>query len=531
MSLALTAAPMHTEITHDGRTCQIAQEELLKIRIRTNRLFAGLMAVQLAAVIISALILTPRTWVGDHHAIHVHVIAAIVMGSLIAALPIALVLRQPERYSTQIVVSISQTLFSALFIYISGGRIETHFHAFASLAFLAFYRDWKTLLPATAILSIDHLIRGVFWPQWIFGAATASPWRAFEHIGWFVLEDIILAYSCVTSANNLKMLGSRQSELEATNAQFEAQILVRTEELRNAMTHLEQEMEDRRTLESQLVQAQKLESIGQLAAGIAHEINTPAQYVGDNTRFLRNEFESLLRVIDHYSSQLDASAPASDWQERQTAIRGVLDEVDYDFLRTEVPQALSQSLEGIERITQIVKAMKDFSHPGSDHKEPADINKAIESTTTVCANRWKYIADLELNLDPTMPPVPCLLGEFNQVILNIVVNAADAIDALRTGTEQRGLIRIETSHDDGHAEIRISDNGGGMPESVRQKIFDPFFTTKEVGKGTGQGLSICRDVVARKHQGEIHCESQQGVGTTFRIRLPLQNTSQQQEAA
>lgn len=284
-------------------------------------------------------------------------------------------------------------------------------------------------------------------------------------------------------------------------------------------------------LEAQLVQSQKLESIGQLAAGVAHEINTPAQYVSDNTRFLQEQFDGILRVLDQYSAQIDADAPAQSWAERVAETRATLDEVDYDFIREEIPQALAQSLEGLERITTIVKAMKDFSHPGSEIKEPVDINQAIQSTVTVCKNRWKYAADLEFELASDLPSIPCHVAEFNQVVLNLVVNAGDAIASHLEGQDKKGLIEVSTRLNGSMAEVRVKDNGGGIPEDVQQRIFDPFFTTKEVGKGTGQGLAISRNVVVEKHGGELLCESEPGVGTTFVVRIPLETQQMQESAA
>ncbi|MCA9280250.1 MAG: PAS domain-containing protein [Phycisphaeraceae bacterium] len=286
---------------------------------------------------------------------------------------------------------------------------------------------------------------------------------------------------------------------------------------------------ERKRLENQLVQAQKLESIGQLAAGIAHEINTPAQYVGDNIRFIQGEFSNLLDVIDKYAAQLDRSGNSRSWEDRSNDIRQTLEELDYEFLREEIPNALDQSIEGVSRIAHIVRAMKDFSHPGSASKVPSDLNKAIESTTTVCSNRWKYVADLALELDPNLPPVPCLLSEFNQVMLNLIVNAADAIETNRQHELEKGSITIRSKLDGGSAVIEVTDTGGGMPEEVQCRIFDPFFTTKKVGKGTGQGLAISRDVIVEKHGGQLECRVQPKIGTTFCIRLPL--TSSHKDAA
>jgi len=284
---------------------------------------------------------------------------------------------------------------------------------------------------------------------------------------------------------------------------------------------LQTEIDERHALEAQLVEAQKLESLGQLAAGIAHEINTPAQYVSDNTRFLRTEFARIVEALDAYAEQLDSAGGARSWEERERVIRECLKKIDYDFLRNEIPNAIDQSLEGIERISHIVLAMKEFSHPGTGEKEPADLNRAIESTVTVCKNRWKHAADLELDLDPSLPAVPCMLAEFNQVVLNLVVNAADAIEEHLGEGDGMGRIRVSTRVSGEWAEVRVGDNGPGIPASVRERIFDPFFTTKEVGKGTGQGLAISRDVVTQKHGGELLCESSPGEGTEFIVRLPL----------
>ena len=278
---------------------------------------------------------------------------------------------------------------------------------------------------------------------------------------------------------------------------------------------------DRKNLESQLLHAQKLESIGQLAAGIAHEINTPAQYVSDNIRFILDEFHDIMRILKLFESLLCASSPERSWEDRQAEMKLALDAADYNYLINEIPCALEQSVEGIGRIAHIVKAMKDFSHPGSGVKERADLNQAIESTATVCSNRWKVVSDLVLDLDPQLPNVPCLISEINQAILNIIVNAADAIESRYKQTGTKGTITITTRQVDDHVVAEFTDNGGGIPQSIRHKIFDPFFTTKDVGKGTGQGLAISRDVIVQKHGGSLDCSVNEGESTTFRISLPL----------
>ena len=284
----------------------------------------------------------------------------------------------------------------------------------------------------------------------------------------------------------------------------------------------------RKILESQLVQAQKLESIGQLAAGIAHEINTPAQYVGDNMRFLMEAFEDLDKFQVSLDRLLDPAQSAKPDENSLQQIQDAASEADLQYLRQEIPKAIGQSLEGIERINRIVRAMKEFSHPGTETKTNVDLNKAIDSTITVARNEWKYVADVVTDLDASLPLVPCLPGEFNQVVLNMIINAAHAIAAKQAGnTQEKGTITVSTRVCGQSAEISISDTGTGIRKEISSKIFDPFFTTKEVGKGTGQGLAIARSVIVDKHNGTIDFESEVDKGTTFCIKLPLISSSKQ----
>jgi PAS domain S-box-containing protein len=276
---------------------------------------------------------------------------------------------------------------------------------------------------------------------------------------------------------------------------------------------------ERHRMEIQLRHAQKLESIGQLAAGIAHEINTPTQFIGDNLHFMQDAFNDLLALLGQYNLLLEAARGQSFAQGLAEEIEKTIQTINLADLEKEIPQSITQANSGVQRVAKIVKAMKDFSHPGTESKIPVDLNRAIESTLTVCRNEWKYVAELQTDFDPSLPPVSCLPGEFNQAILNILVNAAHAIGDKVRGNGM-GVIGVSTCrHGDG-VEIRISDTGTGIPEAARGRIFDPFFTTKEVGKGTGQGLAIARSVVVDKHQGEIFFETEMGKGTTFIIRLP-----------
>lgn len=276
---------------------------------------------------------------------------------------------------------------------------------------------------------------------------------------------------------------------------------------------------ERKLLETQLAQAQKLEAMGQLAAGIAHEINTPIQYVGDNTRFVQESTGFLTDLLQKYDRLL---REANVGAELLAKFKAMTKEADLEYLLEEIPLAIRQSLEGVDRVVAIVRAMKEFAHPDTDEKAPTDVNKLIESTVTLARNEWKYVADMEMDFDPDLPPVPVLVGDLKQVVLNILVNAAHAIEDVAADLPSgKGVITVATSSAGRWAEIRISDTGSGIPESARPKIFDLFFTTKPPGKGTGQGLAISRAVVEEKHGGTITFETETGKGTTFIIRIPI----------
>lgn len=278
----------------------------------------------------------------------------------------------------------------------------------------------------------------------------------------------------------------------------------------------------RKRLEAQLLQFQKLESVGQLAAGIAHEINTPIQYVGDNTHFVQDSFAAILAVLQSHQTLLAAAKTGAVTPELLAQSEALRVETDLEYLCAQIPAALKETLEGVARVSNIVRAMKEFSHPGGKDKTPADLNRAIESTITVTHNEWKYVADVKLELAPELPSVPCFVGEFNQCILNLVVNAAHAIgDVVKQQPGTKGLITVQTRRLGDHVEVRVADTGPGIPEALRSKIFEPFFTTKDVGKGTGQGLSMIYGTIVRRHGGTVAFESETGRGTTFIIQLPL----------
>jgi ammonium transporter len=294
------------------------------------------------------------------------------------------------------------------------------------------------------------------------------------------------------------------------------------EQLRQEVIERTQAVAKQKELQHELVQAQKLESIGQLAAGVAHEINTPMQFVSDNIHYLKDCVAGLFEVVTAYKENLYSTDSKKSWEARQAEITEITERCRFEKMEQQVPLAIEESLDGVQRVVTIVRAMKEFSHPGTHEKVFTDLNQAIHSAVTISRNRWKNIAQIQMDFDDQLPQVKTMPAEINQVLLNLVVNAADAIlEKLDASGAEMGVITIRTFADEQHAMIQITDTGAGIPEEIVNRVFDPFFTTKEVGKGTGQGLAISRNVIVNKHQGELNVQSQPGEGTTFTIKLPL----------
>ncbi len=283
------------------------------------------------------------------------------------------------------------------------------------------------------------------------------------------------------------------------------------------------DMTQQRKLEARALQGEKLQAIGQLAAGIAHEINTPMQYIGDNVAFLGDGFKDMLKLIQDYRGIVDVLKQDPAKAELVHRVDEAEEAADIEFMQKMALKAVSSASDGVDRVRKIVYAMKEFSHPGGMEKQPADLNRALENAMTISAYSWKGVAAAELNLSPSLPPVNCQIAEVNQVILNLIVNAAHAIADCKGSDPEcpLGKIHVETEVKQGYAEMRITDTGGGISESIRHRIFEPFFTTKEVGRGTGQGLAMARTIIEEKHGGYIDFATEVGKGTTFIVGLPL----------
>jgi len=327
-------------------------------------------------------------------------------------------------------------------------------------------------------------------------------------------------YKAIGSVRSWKgKLMSIQKDLQNAHNHLEDRVNERAAQLHEAFDTLEKEVIEREKIQVELNQAEKMASIGQLAGGIAHEINTPIQYIGDNLKFLKDECPCLINALEEYHKYFLTIGDTVREEEKE--ILKMRDDLDLDFLKDEIPNSIDQSIEGVGHVAKLVRSMKEFAHPGGDEMKLTDINKVIENVVTVSKNEWKYVADVELKLEENFPEIPCYHGEFNQVILNIVVNASHAIEDDVRGTDRKGMITFFTKIVGENVEICIKDSGCGMPEEVREKVFDPFFTTKGVGKGTGQGLAIAYKLITEKLGGSIKVESKLNEGTSFIVSLPI----------
>jgi PAS domain S-box-containing protein len=333
-----------------------------------------------------------------------------------------------------------------------------------------------------------------------------------------VREKLLAAVSLASSRDEVTLIPCRQMTPQGEERHSEIRVMRSGEDEAICIIR---DVTREKAIEEHLSRSQKLEAIGQLAAGIAHEINTPMQYIGDNLHFAQDTLPDLLGLLDVYQAAIrqntNSAIPAAMVEllsNRETTI-------DLAYLREALPQLFSSALEGVARVTKIVGAMKTFENVGRQIRAPIQLNALVENAVVVSTHVWTGVAEISLQLDPTLPLVDCVAGEIGQVILNLVANAAKAI-ADKVGTSGRkGVLVIATRPHEQDVELRVSDDGIGIAEAIRERVFDPFFTTRSVGEGLGQGLAQVHTAVVKLHGGSVRFESQEGLGTTFIVRLPV----------
>jgi PAS domain S-box-containing protein len=400
--------------------------------------------------------------------------------------------------------------------------------------------DWKEAVEAVqkSEESFRCLFAAIPHAVWVFDAETleileVNP-AALRRYGYSTEEFLALRMPDIfADQESFRRFQAQESEGPADSSgvtwrhrtkggrELEVQIGVHALDFRGrtAVAVVVQDVTERRQLERDLQQAQRLESVGQLAAGIAHEINTPIQYIGDNLRFLHDAFRDRQTVFELYERLHEAAEGGTVTPALLADLGKAVGDSDLEYLREEIPKAMEQSLDGVERVATIVRAMKEFAHPGHNEKAAADLNKALQNTLLVARNEYKYVADIDTAFGE-LPPVVCHLADMNQVFLNLLINAAHAIGEVMPRTQTKGKIGVRTWQAGDQAVVAISDTGCGIADKIRDRVFDPFFTTKPVGTGTGQGLAIARSIVVEKHGGTLRFEPNLPRGTTFVVSVP-----------
>lgn len=437
----------------DQRSSSLYKEMLHHIAFQTDRLFAKLMLFQWALAVTIALFVSPATWSGEETTIHPHVWAAVILGGGISIFAALLATYRTAQVTTRHLIAVSQILMSMLIIHVSGGRIESHFHVFGSLAFIAFYRDPYVLLTATLLTAADHYVRGAYWPMSVYGEEAVSSWRWLEHGAWVIFEDFFLLISCFQSHKNLREIAQKQSSLEEINKKIEAEIVLKTAEIQAQK-------------EVALIK-EKMASLGEMAAGMAHEINNP------------------VAVIKLTSEQLE------DVLNDETRDVGMCKEMVHTIQHTAT------------RVGAIIRSLKSFARDGgSDPMVPTPLHLIIDETLLICNEKLrKHKVDVQYEACPVDLFLNCRSVQISQIVVNLIQNSIDAIEHL-----PEKWIAINYTDTAEEFVLTVTDSGKGIPEHIREKILQPFFTTKEVGKGTGLGLSISKSIM-QAHNGELSIDT------------------------
>lgn len=460
---------MTTQLTTDAtsiRAEQLLHEHRQSVMARTDRLMATLMAAQWVFAIGVALVLSPYTWEGRIQSTHVHVYSAVFLGGAISSLPILLCLTRPGWLGTRLVVAVAQMLWSALLIHLSGGRIETHFHVFGSLAFLAFYRDIRVLAVATLVVATDHYVRGLLWPDSVYGVANPEWWRFLEHAFWVLFEDIVLVFGCIESAKEMKLVALRRAEAELSSQRENAKSI-----------ELDRAMQELQSSQHALVRAEKLAAVGQLAASVGHELRNPLAAIRSASKYIAKRITGP-----------DAAATSSD---------------------PKVAQFMTLMDREVTACTKIISDLLDFARERAPVPEPCPLRPLVDDAISIVPESSVRI----VNAVPAELPVPSIDKDlFRQVLTNLIQNGVEAIPTDRQG-------EVTVSAEGGHSSpwrIVVADNGSGISEDAVARIFEPLFTTKT--KGTGLGLAIVAGMI-KAHRGTIAVETS-ATGTRFVIELP-----------
>ena len=596
-----------------ARAREVRHEVVAQLTVGTHRTFRILFAVQWPV----ALILAWNSALPDES----RILFTLILGGMLCLPAVLFARAAPDAWWVRHFTALCQIGWSMLFMWLLEGRSEAQFHVFVSLAFLAFYRDWRVIASATLAAIAYPIVRISLLPD-AYVIGPSAWWRIFDQGIWVVCEFLILLLAVQQSLKTVQKFSEHAATLALTNEAIGKDVHQRTRELersrdqyrliseitraipfeldlaqgrftyigpqaeqmlgipearwqepgfldvllpreresntrrqlddctsgtfetlcsvvtaddrvvelrwtvscdpvkdRRSLRGLMVDVTETRQLVRELAQGQKLESVGRIAAGVAHEINTSVQFISDSVRFVRHALRDVPHALADYRALAAGALSGKDVTAAARKASDTDEAADVDYFLKNAPDALDRALEGIGRVGSIVRSMTEFAHPDTRTKADIDLNRAIKTTLNMARNEYKSVAEVETDFGD-IPPVHCHAGDINQVVLNLLLNAAHAISDVVDGTSSKGRITVRTRAIGDFVEISIRDTGDGIPESVRGRIFEPFVTTKEVGRGTGQGLALSRGIVVEKLKGSLHFETETGTGTTFFIRLP-----------
>ncbi len=446
----------------------IYDEAYQKLCIDTDKVFAILLVFQWIVAVIVAIVFSPKTWIGAQGMVSVHIYASVIIGGFLTCFPLYLMKKEPGAEVNRYANVIAQALYSVLFIHLSGGRIETHFHVFGSLAFFAFYRDAKLLIVGSLVVALDHFVRGIWFPQSAFGILTQSEWRWMEHAAWVIFEDFFLVYSCIRSQNEMQLVALKTAEVMMQHEHAEEIVEERTKKIQ------EQQM--------QLINSSKMSEMGIMAAGIAHEINNPLTIIASSNKLLQRVYAS--EVIDH---------------EKADKLHDTMDKT-------------------VKRIGKIILGLRTVSRDTTGEEMTlVSLRDLMVDVIGLCGEKFKVFGiDLRINLeDPIFDTIINIKRvQISQVFINLLGNAFDAIESL-----PEKWVKVDCTNQNGFIEFKVSDSGPGISKELQEKIFHPFFTTKPIGKGTGLGLSLSVSII-KDHDGSFTID-QANRNTCFVINLPV----------
>jgi signal transduction histidine kinase len=503
------------------RAGQLRHDMEIKLWKQTDRLFAVLLAFQWLAGIALALWMSPRAWEGLDSRVHPHIWAAVFVGGAIAACPIMFAIVRPGEAITRYLIGTAQMLHSAMLIHLSGGRIETHFHVFGSLAFLSFYRDWRVLVPATVVVALDHAARGIFWPESVFGIAAASPWRWTEHAGWVVFEDIILVWSCLRGAKELGILALRQAELEATNARVEAEVNRQTQRLE--------------AVSQELIATARRAGMADIATGVLHNVGNVLNSVNVSTnlamrKLKESEVSSLVKVGDMLEAHLtDLPTYLASDSKGKLLPKFLIDLAgclcaEQKNLVTELQNVAT----GIDHIKEIVGAQQRHAKQGNLREKiaPAELfeNTIAMGFGTGGIAGVKIVREFE-----QIEPAALDKHKVLQILINLLTNAKKSVNASDRPDKIITLaVRINERFTGPFVCFEVKDNGVGIAPNALTKIFAHGFTTR--ADGHGFGLHSAANAAAEMGGKLLVHSDGVGRGATFTLEVPAADLSSAEKA-